>query len=51
MPNLGLKIGFESEREIKKSLSEINSSFKILGSEIKFVQKLTNKSQKHEKRR
>ena len=33
--NFGLKIGFEGEKEFKKSLSEINNSFKVLGSEMK----------------
>lgn len=31
--NFGLKIGLEGEREFKKSLAEINNSFKVLGSE------------------
>ena len=33
----GLKIGVEGEREFKKSLSEINQTFKVLGSEMKLV--------------
>ena len=35
--NFGLKIGIEGEKEFKKALSEINSSFKVLGSEMKLV--------------
>jgi len=33
----GLKIGLEGEKEFKKALSEINQSFKVLGSEMKLV--------------
>ena len=36
--NFGLKIGVEGEKEFKKSLSEINQSFKVLGSEMKLVE-------------
>jgi len=35
--NFGLKIGLEGEKEFKKALSEINQSFKALGSEMKLV--------------
>lgn len=35
--NFGLKIGVEGEREFKKSLREINQSFRVLGSEMKLV--------------
>ena len=35
--DFGLKIGLEGEKEFKKALSEINQSFKVLGSEIKVV--------------
>lgn len=35
--NFGLKIGLEGEKEFKKALSEINQSFKVLGSEMKLV--------------
>ena len=35
--NFGLKIGVEGEREFKKALSDINQSFKVLGSEMKLV--------------
>ncbi len=36
--NFGLKIGLEGEKEFKKALSDINQSFKVLGSEMKLVQ-------------
>lgn len=35
--NFGLKIGIDGEKEFKKALSDINSSFKVLGSEMKLV--------------
>ena len=35
--NFGLKIGVEGEKEFKKALTEINQSFKVLGSEMKLV--------------
>ncbi len=35
--NFGLKIGLEGEKEFKKSLAEIDQSFKVLGSEMKLV--------------
>lgn len=35
--NFGLRIGLEGEKEFKKALSDINSSFKVLGSEMKLV--------------
>ena len=34
---IGLKIGVDGEREFKKALSEINQSFKVLGSEMQLV--------------
>lgn len=37
MSDFGLKIGVEGEKEFKKSLAEINQSFKVLGSEMKLV--------------
>lgn len=47
--NFGLKLGIDGEREFKKALSEINQSFKVLGSEMKLVsvqnKKLCRKSQ------
>ena len=39
--NFGLKIGIEGEKEFKKALSEINQSFKVLGSEMKLPRSLT----------
>ena len=45
--NFGLKIGVEGEREFKKSLSDINSSFKVLSSEMKLA---TSHSFQREKR-
>ena len=35
--DFGLKIGLEGEKEFKKALSEINQTFKVLGSEMKLV--------------
>lgn len=35
--SFGLKIGLEGEKDFKKALSEINQSFKVLGSEMKVV--------------
>ena len=35
--DIGAKIGIEGERDFKKSISEINQSFKVLGSEMKLV--------------
>ena len=35
--NFGLKIGLEGEIEFKKALTDINRSFKVLGSEMKLV--------------
>lgn len=37
MSDFGLRLGIEGEREFKKALSEINQSFKVLGSEMKVV--------------
>lgn len=36
--NFGLKIGIEGEKAFKHALSEINSSMKVLGSEMKMVE-------------
>lgn len=44
--NFGLKIGVEGEREFKKALSEINQSFKVLGSEMKLVTSQFDKNDK-----
>lgn len=35
--DFGLKIGLEGEKEFKRALTEINQSFKVLGSEMKLV--------------
>ena len=48
MPDIGLKIGLEGEKAFKKSLSEINSSFRVLGSEIKLVSSQFDKTDKSE---
>jgi phage-related protein len=37
MSDIGLKIGIEGEKEFKKALSDINQSFKVLGSEMNLV--------------
>lgn len=44
--NFGLKIGLEGEKEFKKALSDINSSFKVLGSEMKLVESQFDKNDK-----
>ncbi len=44
--NFGLKIGVEGEREFKKALSDINQSFKVLGSEMQLV---TSQFEKNDK--
>lgn len=44
--NFGLKIGLEGEKEFKKALSEINQSFKVLGSEMKLVSSEFDKNDK-----
>ena len=35
---LGVKLGLEGEKDFKKALADINSSFKVLGSEMKLAQ-------------
>ena len=42
--NFGLKIGLEGEKEFKKALSDINASFKVLGSEMKLVESQFDKN-------
>ena len=42
--DFGLKIGLEGEKEFKKALSEINQSFKVLGSEMKLVESQFDKN-------
>lgn len=44
--NFGLKIGLEGEREFKKSLADINNSFKVLGSEMILVDSQFDKNDK-----
>ena len=44
--NFGLKIGLEGEKEFKKSLAEINNSFKVLGSEMKPIDYQFDKNDK-----
>lgn len=44
--NFGLKMGLEGEREFKKSLADINNSFKVLGSEMKLVDSQFDKNDK-----
>ena len=36
--NIGIKIGIEGEKAFKQALYEINSSMKVLGSEMKLVE-------------
>ena len=44
--SFGLKIGIEGEKDFKKSISEINQSFKVLGSEMKVVSSQFDKNDK-----
>ena len=44
--NFGLKIGIEGEQEFKAALRDINSSFKVLGSEMKLVESEFDKQDK-----
>ena len=44
--NFGLKIGLEGEKEFKKALTDINRSFKVLGSEMKLVASEFDKNDK-----
>ena len=44
--NFRLKIGLEGEKEFKKSLADINNSFKVLGSELKLVDSQFDKNDK-----
>ena len=44
--NFGLKIGVEGERDFKKALSDINQSFKVLGSEMNLVSSQFDKQDK-----
>ena len=47
--NFGLKVGLEGEKEFKKSLTDINNSFKVLGSEMKLVDSQFDKNDKSAK--
>lgn len=42
--DFGLKIGLDGEKEFKKALSDINQSFKVLGSEMKLVESQFSKN-------
>ena len=42
--NIGVKLDLEGEREFKRALSDINQSFKVLGSEMKLVQSQFDKN-------
>ena len=44
MSGIGIKFGAEGEKEFKRSLSEINQTFKLLGSEMKLVQSQFDKN-------
>ncbi len=44
--DIGIKLGVEGEKEFKKALADINSSFKVLGSEMKFVESQFDKNEK-----
>jgi phage-related protein/uncharacterized protein YoxC len=44
--NFGLKIGVEGEKAFKQALSEINQSFKVLGSEMQLVTSQFDKNDK-----
>ena len=44
--NFGLKIGVDGEKEFKKALSDINQTFKVLGSEMKLVSSEFDKQDK-----
>jgi predicted nucleic acid-binding Zn-ribbon protein len=45
-PDFGLLIGVEGEKEFKKALSDINQSFKVLGSEMQLVASQFDKNDK-----
>lgn len=44
--SFGLKIGLEGEKEFKKTLADINQSFKVLGSEMKLATSQFDKNDK-----
>ncbi len=43
---LGLKLGIEGEKEFKSALKDINSTFKVLGSELTLVTSQFDKQDK-----
>lgn len=46
--NFGLKLGIDGEKAFKNALKDINSSFKVLGSEMKLVSSQFDKTDKSE---
>jgi chromosome segregation ATPase len=46
MPDIGIKLGIDVERDFKQSLTEINSSFKVLRSEMVSVSSEFGKNEK-----
>ena len=46
--NFGLKLGIDGEKAFKQALRDINSSFKVLGSEMKLVTSQFDKTDKSE---
>ena len=46
MDTFGLKIGVEGEKDFKNALSEINQTFKVLGSEMQLVSSQFDKNDK-----
>jgi len=42
--NIGVKLALDGEREFRRALSDINQSFKVLGSEMKLVQSQFDKN-------
>lgn len=44
--SFGIKLGVEGEKEFKSAFSDINRSFKVLGSEMKLVQSQFGKNDK-----
>jgi len=46
MPDFGLRIGIEGEKDFKNALKDINQSFKVLGSEMNLVSSQFDKQDK-----
>jgi len=44
LPDFGLRIGIDGERDFKKALADINQSFKVLGSEMALVKSQFDKN-------